>query len=276
MELPSTKRSCDWLIGVPLTGVDGFVTDHHVRILFWVPQVLFLFAYPWLRSKPCASVASEGAVMIRRLATLVLMLAASLAAAWHASAAPAAEPGPAALVVACTGPFARDADRAGLADRFGKENLRDEEVGGAEGDTSRATVLYPDDPRRRLEITWWDEAGQRRPATIRTREEASDWTVGGIGIGAGLADVAAANGAPIILSGFGWDYGGLVTDWGGGKLASAAGSTESGCRLQMGFSPQADAPDAIMGDGVVLRSDEAAVLASRPAVVELGIGWPEE
>ena len=40
----STKRSCDWLIGVPLTGMDGFVTDLHVRILFWVPQVLFLFS----------------------------------------------------------------------------------------------------------------------------------------------------------------------------------------------------------------------------------------
>jgi hypothetical protein len=57
MELPSTKRSCDWLIGVPLTGMDGFVTDLHVRILFWVPQVLFLFSLTFLRNRRWASLA---------------------------------------------------------------------------------------------------------------------------------------------------------------------------------------------------------------------------
>src|SRR5689334_10319208 len=82
------------------------------------------------------------------------------------SPAEAADPGPDALILACSGPFARDADRAALVARFGADNVRDEDVGGAEGDTVSATVLYPDDPKRRLEVTWWDEAGHRRPATI--------------------------------------------------------------------------------------------------------------
>jgi hypothetical protein len=194
-------------------------------------------------------------------------------AAVAAGRAEATEPGPDALVLACSGPFARDADRAALVARFGAGNVRDEDVGGAEGDTVAATVLYPDDPRRRLEITWWDEAGHRRPATIRTREDASLWKVAGIGIGSPLAAVTEANGHAFVLSGFGWDYGGLVTDWSGGRLPQAVGA---GCALQMGFSPEKDAPDAIMGDGVVLRSNEPAVLASEPSVIELGLGWPEK
>ena len=44
----------------------------------------------------------------------------------------------------------------------------------------------------------------------------------------------------------------------------------------MGFSPQKDAPDTLMGDGVVLRSNEPAVIDFEPLVVELGLGWPEE
>lgn len=187
-------------------------------------------------------------------------------------AAPA-EPGPDNLVLACTGPFAEASDAKTLASVFGAVNVREEEVGGAEGETIRATVLYPDDPARRLEIAWWDEETCRRPASIRAREDGSTWRIAGIGVGSTLAAATLANGGPFTLSGFGWDYGGLVTDWNEGSVPKAAGTD---CRVQVGFTTEAQGPDRIMGDGVALRSDDPDMLTARPTVIEIGIGWPEK
>ena len=64
----------------------------------------------------------------------------------------------------------------------------------------------------------------------------------------------------------------MVTDWNAGRLPKAAGG---GCVVQMGFSTEAAGPDRIMGDGVVLRSDDRDIKAARPTVIDIGIGWPE-
>ena len=42
----------------------------------------------------------------------------------------------------------------------------------------------------------------------------------GIGLGSLLAEIEALNGKPFEMSGFGWDYGGNITDFKGGKLDS--------------------------------------------------------
>jgi hypothetical protein len=195
---------------------------------------------------------------------LIGLLAAGGGAARDAS--------PNALILSCSGPFARDSDAARLAAVFGAANLRDEEIAGAEGEVIKATVIYPDDPTRRIEIAWSDEANRRHPATIRVHEDGSQWRIGSVGMGSTLDEVAAANGAHILLSGFGWDYGGLVTEWNEGALPKLAGPA---CRIEMDFAPQQDAPDALMGDGVMLDSNDPAVRASRPVVTQLGLTWPD-
>jgi hypothetical protein len=203
------------------------------------------------------------------LATIVM---ATLLGMFGAVMAQAADPSPDNLVLSCSGPFAKESGAADLAAVFGAVNVREEEVGGAEGESVKATVLYPDDPKRRLEIAWWDEAARRRPSSVRAREEGSLWRVGGVGIGSDLDAAVAANAAPLTISGFGWDYGGMVTDWNAGRLPKTAGA---GCVVQMGFSTEAAGPDRIMGDGVVLRSDDRDIKAARPTVIDIGIGWPE-
>ena len=46
--------------------------------------------------------------------------------------------------------------RAELVQRYGAANVVDQEVGLGEGDTDTATVLFPKDPERRVEILWLD------------------------------------------------------------------------------------------------------------------------
>lgn len=57
------------------------------------------------------------------------------------------------------------------------------------------------------------------PAFIRVAGQGTDWkTKEGITVGSILADVVKVNGKDIIFWGFGWDYGGTVTNWNGGNL----------------------------------------------------------
>ena len=85
--------------------------------------------------------------------------------------------------------------------------------------------------------------------------------------------MAALNGKPFTLSGFEWDYGGFVSDWQGGALATAAG----GCRIGVRFAPPGNLPEAlsrkVSGD-MQLSSSSADVRAAKPVVTELSIMWP--
>src|SRR5262249_17585108 len=73
---------------------------------------------------------------------------------------------------------------------------------------------------------------------------ASDWTAPhGLKLGMALEDVEKANGKPFKLSGFGWDYGGLVVDWNKGALGNVA------CRTSGGFCPAPDNSLVAVGGG---------------------------
>jgi hypothetical protein len=66
-----------------------------------------------------------------------------------------------------------------------------------------------------------------------------------------LSQLQKLNGRPFLFNGFGWDYGGLVTSWDGGKLEKRwprAGSHYVVCK--------GDYPDRMAGDGDRVRSDD--------------------
>lgn len=202
--------------------------------------------------------------MKARLAALFLILGVAGANA---------EPPPS---LSCTGVFARDTNKARLASAFGAANVRDGEIPGAEGSTERGTLIFPDDPARRIEILWQDEKNSRIPAMVRVGPE-STWTFavegGALKPGQSLAEVRALNGGPFALAGFEWDYGGTVTDWKAGRLARIPG----GCTLSVIFAPDPDAPEKarlkVSGDAT-FSSDGAAMKAVRPKVEVLSFGWP--
>src|SRR5215470_2570512 len=95
-------------------------------------------------------------------------------------------------VLKCEGPFGRDAGHADLIQAFGADNVVEQEIEGAEGDKTKATVLYPGDPKARLEITWGDEQARRGPIIRATYQSA--WAIAnGIHIGTALTEVEKIN-----------------------------------------------------------------------------------
>lgn len=202
----------------------------------------------------------------------ILALIALLASTTAAGASP--EPGPDNFTLACAGPFAKNATAATVAKVFGKENVKTQMVPGAEGEDTKATVIYPSDRSKRVEIFWWDERKLARPDSIRIRGDKSVWKLGSLTAGATLAEVQKANGKPFTISGLAWDYGGFVTDWQGGELETKT----VGCHVLVRFSTPEDVeiPEGLMGDGVSIASTDEAFVKLAPRIGWLSIGYPDE
>jgi hypothetical protein len=202
------------------------------------------------------------------LPSLALLLAITAAPAF----AQDRPPGPDNLVLSCAGPFAKDSTHDRLVEVFGARNVAFEEVHIGEGEQDTASVIYPKDRARRVEVLWADARRRTRPAVVRVEEAKSRWTLAaGFGPGATLAQVEKANGgAPFELSGFDWDYGGRVTEWNGALAAGAA----SGCALTVRFAkdPKASekAAEAVSGDRT-FRSSDPRMRAVRPRVEGIGL-----
>jgi hypothetical protein len=205
-------------------------------------------------------------------ATRLAALIAAVAAAY--AVAPAVQAAEGKNVLQCEGAFAKDTSHARLVQAFGKSSVAFMDIEGAEGAKVKASVVYPDEPRRRVDVVWRDEKARSRPATIRVGFKSQWRTVRGLHIGSDLAEVEKINGKPFKMFGFDWDYGGRVSDWLGGALATVPG----GCDFRLAFEPWADAPDPergnVSGDKEFLSTDPN-MRASRPTTSEIIISYPE-
>lgn len=198
-----------------------------------------------------------------------LPAASLLAVALLASSSDAAQRS-APNTLTCAGPFARDLTHASLEKAFGKRNVAVQSVGIGEGETVKASVVFPRDKARRLEIIWRNEKVRRNPHEIRLGI-ASAWRIpDGIGLNTPLAEVEQRNGRPFTFSGFGWDYGGTTIDWQGGKLASQPG----GCTLELRFMQTATTNADIDGDRS-FSSDDPGMRAAAPVVEGLSLKYGE-
>jgi hypothetical protein len=203
--------------------------------------------------------------MIRSVATTTLILLASPA---FAQTAPPQE-GP----ITCLSPIAPDDTERSLKQRFGKDAVV-QDLPGAEGEKYRGLVLFPKAKDRRIEVAFTDDKAMRASGlTLRDAGKTSLWSVNGVTIGSSLADVQKANGKPFLVSGFEWDYGGLVTDWKGGALGRPL---QGGCTVTIRFGKNAGAPKSLMGDGVKAASDNATLVKWAPVVTEIGVNFPDK
>lgn len=191
----------------------------------------------------------------------------TLAAALTLAAVPAfaAEP----LKLGCDGPIRPDDTFASLKKTFGAQNVRVEQVDGAEGETIEATVIFPDDPAARIEV-FFDDAKRIDNVTVRDDSRVS---IEGLALGQDVASVEARNKKPFTVLGFGWDMGGNVSDWKDGAL----GTFPNGCSVSVRFGPADDAPektlDQISGDGKTLSSADKKLRAVRPRISSVMLGW---
>ncbi len=178
--------------------------------------------------------------------------------------------GPATRPLTCAAPVQKGDTAASLKKRYGTQ-ARAMKIHAAEGEMVDGMALWPNDPARRIDVFFSENPG-KLVETIRITGDKSRWRIGGLGIGSNLDAVLKANGRPVRVGGFGWDYGGGV-DPRGGKLAKWPG----GCRigLVMDIGPDvANPPDNVMGDGVSMGSNSQALRAARPVVTKVFISWP--
>jgi len=188
-------------------------------------------------------------------------------------AAPTPRPPPAqpARAVACSGAFAKDSSHLKLAAAFESRNVVFTEVDGADGSKLMASVLFPKDPKRRLEVLWNDESARRETSLIVINGQ-SAWTAPkGLRLGLPIAALEKLNGRPFRMRGFGVENEGSVVDWLGGALDVLPGNCQAGVRLK------ADAkatPSALAAANVSqLMSSDELIRAVKPAVAEIIIGY---
>lgn len=170
-------------------------------------------------------------------------------------------------VVECSGPFAKDSGMLALAVTYDSRNMifTHETVQGTQ---VGATVLFPKDPHRRLEV-WWQNPNRTGTYLIDIAGK-SIWTAPkGLRLGLTLEQVEKINHKPFKLKGF--DESGVagVADWDGGELASIPGGCKAGVSMQVkDKSATAELPAKDQ-----YSSDDPAMRALKPTVSEILIGY---
>ena len=138
---------------------------------------------------------------------------------------------------------------------YGSRNVVPGEVGLGEGETVPGTIVFPNDPRRRIEIAWKNAKTRRSPDFIQFSGGKSRWQLApGISLGTSLKTLEKLNGKGFVLLGFQWDYAGTVVSWNGGALARSFGKDAKVVTLRLSpanYDNQALAKDfdATVGDG---------------------------
>jgi len=186
----------------------------------------------------------------------------------HADPAPAA-PG---HTVACSGTFAKDSSHLKLAMTFDSKNIAFTDVESTGGSKVPASVLFPKDPKRRLEV-WWANPASRSDTYLIVINGKSDWSApGGLRLGLNLAQIEKLNHKAFKIKGFDKDGNATVSDWDGGALASLAGGCKSGVSLRADPKAPAEALTALTAEKEYSSTDPE-MRAVKPAISEILIGY---
>ena len=192
-----------------------------------------------------------------------------VAVAKPAASARSAEP---ARTVACSGAFAKNSGHLRLAQSYGVHNVEYTEVPGDDGSTLMASVLFPNDPKRRLEVLWDDDL-QRSGTRMIVIGGQSTWTAQkGVHLGLPLAALEKVNGKPFKLMGFEKDGMAIVSDWNGGALSLLT----DGCKVGVQLKPDPKAPAGVLdaaGSDKEFASNDPAIRAAKPTIGEIIVAY---
>jgi hypothetical protein len=185
------------------------------------------------------------------------------------TAAPSSGPPP--RTVACSGAFARDSSHIRLAQVFGSNNVVFDEVDGPDSSRLPASILFPKDPARRLEVLWNNQTS-RSGTQLVVINGRSNWSAPrGLKLGLQLAALEKINGKAFKLTGFAQD-GSTVAGWEGGAMAKLAGGCKVGLRVVADRRAPQDALSKVAA-AKELMSNDAGVRALRATVAEILIGY---
>ena len=126
---------------------------------------------------------------------------------------------------------------ARLIKRFGRRHVLRTNVAIGQGQHEPGTVLFPRDPRQRIDILWKSQSARVSPKHARVRGDESVWVVmPGVRLGLSLEELEALNGGAFKLTGFGHAYEGTVLSWHRGALDVALGASS---RVAVRLAPSA-------------------------------------
>ncbi|PKP19682.1 MAG: hypothetical protein CVU05_10815 [Bacteroidetes bacterium HGW-Bacteroidetes-21] len=166
-------------------------------------------------------------------------------------------------------------DEAEFISMFGKENVVRDTIWGPEGMFSMGTILFPN-TEKQVEIMWEDTVNNAYSLSLEISarynegwEYSSYWkTKDGVTIGSTLTELVAINEKPINFLGVGWDYGGNIMSYNGGKLDSAGiGVTLD---IEDTQTQNEEAYQKVVGD-VELNSESAEVKALTFKVIRIAV-----
>lgn len=188
----------------------------------------------------------------------------------HAAAAISSRP-VAFPALACSGRFASDSGNLSLAATFDSRNVIFTEVDGGAIGKVPASVLFPKDPKRRLEV-WWSDPASRTRIYLIVINGRSGWIAPrGLRLGQNLAEMEKLNRKPFKLKGFDNDIA-SVSDWDGGAFADLPGGCKASASLRADPKAPAEAVKALSADHEYTSAD-AAVRAIKPTISEILIGY---
>ena len=175
-------------------------------------------------------------------------------------------------IIACSGPFALDSGNLSLAVAFNSKNVVFAEVDGGPIGKVPASVVFPNDPKRRLEVWWSDPASRTRVYLIVINGQ-SGWTAPlGLRLGLTLAEMQKLNRKPFKLTGFDTKNVASVSDWDGGALADLPGGCKAGVNLHSDPKAPVGAVAALSADHEFSSAD-AAMRVIKPTISEILIGY---
>src|SRR5215472_11399947 len=175
-------------------------------------------------------------------------------------------------VVACSGTFAKDSSHLELVAAFNSKNITFTDVESSDGSKIPASILFPYDPKRRLEV-WWSDRTHRSDIHLIVIGGQSTWTApDGLRLGQTLEQVEKLNHKPFKLKGFDKDRIATVSDWDGGELATLAGDCNAGLSLRADAKASAEKIGALPADKEYSSSDPA-IRATKPTITEILIGY---
>ncbi len=119
------------------------------------------------------------------------------------------------------GPILPDTSESDLIKLYGKANIKNEKIylynEGEE--TEIGTVIYPNDPQKKLTIIWKDPDKRNFLKRVEFYGDKSYWkTSEGVSLGTSLKELQQINEHNFIFWGFGWDGSGYIKSWENGKL----------------------------------------------------------
>lgn len=173
-----------------------------------------------------------------------------------------------ANAVTCGGTFVKDSTHLKLAIKYDSRNIVFGEVDGPDGTKIKATILFPNDAKRRLEVIWNNDAARTDLSMVVINGQ-SQWSAPrGLKLGTQIAALEKINGRPFKLSGFDSDGSASVLGWEGGSLSSLPGGCRVGVRLATDGKSATTVPQ-----GKELMSNDPNLRAIKASIAEILVGY---